>query len=140
MENQMNITISVPLASDALKNASRRLWALAEQVQGGAVDGVSGVSIPVEEKEEKPVKKEKKKAAPAPVVEEPEEEPIDEDAFGEEEEEQGPTVEDVTKAFKAYAGKFSREAALKVLKSFKVKSVSELKPEIYPKVLKTLGA
>lgn len=46
----------------------------------------------------------------------------------------------VIPAFKKYAEENSREDALKVLKSFKVKSVSELKPTQYKAVLNSLGA
>jgi hypothetical protein len=47
---------------------------------------------------------------------------------------------DVIDAFKNYAASTNRESAAKVLKSFKVKSVRDLKPEQYENVIATLNA
>lgn len=72
-----------------------------------------------------------KKAAPAAAEEE------DFDLGGEEEavEEKKITVKDMISAFKAYADANSREDAGKILKKYKVKSVHDIKPELYSKIL-----
>jgi hypothetical protein len=49
------------------------------------------------------------------------------------------TLEDVIDAFKAYATKNSREKAGAILKKFNVKSVRDLKPDQFGKVLAALG-
>lgn len=50
------------------------------------------------------------------------------------------TFEQITNQFKQYAGAYGREAAMKILTTFKVKKVADLKPKIYPNVMKALGA
>ncbi len=78
------------------------------------------------------------KKAAAPVVDD-EEENFDldgEEAEETEEADEDPiTVKDVIAACKE-----NREKAIKVLKKMKVKSVHELKPELYKKVLAEIGA
>lgn len=50
------------------------------------------------------------------------------------------TFEDITNQFKTYAGAYGREAAVKILNTFKVKKVADIKTEDYTKVMKALGA
>lgn len=62
------------------------------------------------------------------------------DAEETEEADDAPTLDDVTKAFQTYAKKHSREKAAAILKKLGAKSVRDIKPGQYEKVLKTLGA
>lgn len=50
------------------------------------------------------------------------------------------TLDVVIDAFKAYVDSHSRDEAIAVLKTFKVKAVKDLKPEQYPEVLELLEA
>jgi hypothetical protein len=50
------------------------------------------------------------------------------------------TFDQITEQFKKYAGAYGREAAVKILNTFKVKKVADLKSEVYPNVMKALGA
>lgn len=50
------------------------------------------------------------------------------------------TFDQITNQFKDYAAQYGREAAVKILNTFKVKKVADIKPEAYPNVMKALGA
>jgi hypothetical protein len=92
--------------------------------------GEAVVKTPAEVKSPK-----KTKTAVAPPVE-------DEVDLGDGETEEvssDPTLEDVIEALQTYAETNTRDAAKKILASFKVKSVQDLKESDYPKILKKLS-
>lgn len=104
----------------------------------GGKAGKKGKDAPAEETEEEEefdLGNEEEETEEEP---ETEEETETEEEPETEEEEEGPTADDIVEAFQKYAKKNSRDAAAKVLKSFKVKSVRELKKADYAKVLKAL--
>ena len=85
----------------------------------------------IADEEEKP---KGKKSKPAPEVEEPEDMDLGEEEDSEDED-QELDLADVIEALKAYAKKTSRDDAKKILKKFKVKSVQDLKPDQYAKII-----
>lgn len=137
MEYQMGIKINVALLPKDLRDVAARLNGLANSIE--STDSTVNAIENVEHAPQAPIAKKAKKQTK--VVEPVESEEIEDAGFETEEiEDEGPTIETVIKAFQAYAKKTSREKALGVLKTFKVKSVHDLSAEQYPKVLKTLGA
>lgn len=79
--------------------------------------------------------KSKPVAAPVEEVETEVEAAEEDDMFGEEEVDQGPTLEDVRKVVKDFATKHGKEKALKLLGKFKVTSIPDIKKTDYAKVI-----
>lgn len=80
----------------------------------------------------------KKAKAKAPPVEEEASFDVDVEAEDEEDDTKEITLEEVLKGFASYAKENGRDAAIKVLQKFKVKSAKDIKSSEYAKVLGVL--
>lgn len=132
MENQyqVGVTVNVALLPKDLRNAAVSLSTLADQIEKTAVTGKTAAT------EEKPAKAAKGKAAKNAEPEETFDLGESEEA---ETEEKTVTLDEVIKAFQAYAKRHSREKAGAALKKFGVKSVHDLKAEQYADVMEYIG-
>ena len=131
LEVELRLSGELEATINELSEKMDKLTLALESCQSGKPEP----EVEEEAEEVKPSKVAGKKRKPSDPI--PEEEQVDDRPLFEdtEEEDEGPTLEDVRKVVKNFATKHGKDKALKLLSKFKVTSIPDIKKADYAKVI-----